>query len=148
MDEMKIGDIKNSHSSEKEGTYKHLHLPFFFFFIDFDPFILPFHFLSRPLQITGDLGREEAIQSPRVNEEQGAPLGGLALGARDKTKRISAPTAVPSAGGCWSPLCGAPLCTVAFNMELTAFSLSADSLVSGRPGLPKHKQAHTQACWG
>lgn len=69
MGEMETGDIKNSHSSEKGGTYIHLHLPFFF--IDFDTFILPFHFLSRPLQITGDLGRKEAIQSPGVNEDRG-----------------------------------------------------------------------------
>lgn len=79
---------------------------------------------------------------PHVNEKQGPPGRTQAVGTR-KVNRISAPT-MPLAshlcvvpGGCWQSW---PL--------FLSFCLSCLlTLASGRPGLPKHKQAHTQACW-
>lgn len=122
----------------KAEKYLNLHLSFL---VTFDPFVLPFCFLSRLLQIRGDMEREDARWSP-VWMRKRSPLGGLSpLGIRQGKQDFSSYPAFS-----WSPLWYTVAVDTVDHFSCLPF-LSTDSLVSGRPGLPKHKQAHTQACW-
>lgn len=64
------------------------------------------------------------------------PLGGFSCGAQ-AGRWDSAPTPPPRVVLTWCEL------HVAVMDATDHFSLTAMSLVSGRPGLPQHKQAHT-----